>query len=284
MRRALGVVVLLAAVAGVVGALTFPTDALVRGALERAPLPDQLQIAFAQARLRPGGLRLDQVRVVRPDGSLALEADWLRLRPSLLGLWRDGTGRPWSIGAGACLGTIEATVGVERHVTPVALTLDNVDLGACLAWVAPQVDAYGRVTGTVNARIDTVDPHGGDGALDLRGAAWKPGGFLEDVPLRADAGRLEWRLAARKLELVTIDASSSDFRAVGRGVVRFLTPTDDSVLDFRVTLTPGPTMPPLFRRYVDAVPGEPPGPGGTRTFRIGGTLGDPRVLAIATPP
>jgi type II secretion system protein N len=282
MRRRLAIAGLVMAVFCVVGALTFPTDALVQATLDRVPLPDRMKVSFTSASLRPRGLRLEQVHVVREDGGPAFDAEWLRLRPSLLGLWRDGTGRPWSIGAGTCQGTIEATIGVERRATPIAVTLDNVELASCLTYVR-RVDAYGRVSGMVNARIETEDPYGSDGALDIRGAAWKPGGPLEDLPLRVDAGRLVWQLAERKLELTTIDASSSDFRASGRGLVRFHTPVDDSVIDFRIAVTPGSTMPLLMRRYFDAIPGSPPGAGGTRTFRLGGTLREPRVVAIETP-
>jgi type II secretion system protein N len=282
MYRRLAIAALVIGVFFAVGALTFPTETLVRATLDQVPLPNQMKVLFTGARLRPSGLRLEQVHVVRQGGQPAFDAEWLRLRPSLLGFWRDGTGRPWSVDAGTCQGTIAARIGVERHATPVAITLDNVELASCLAYVQ-RVDAYGRVSGTVNARIETDDPHGSDGTLDIRGAAWKPGGPLEDIPVRADAGRLVWRLADRKLELTTIDALSSDFHAAGRGVVRFLTPVDDSVLDFRIAVTPGSTMPLLMRQYFEALPGAPPGAGGTRTFRLGGTLRDPRVLAIETP-
>src|SRR6185295_15606779 len=146
-RRRLTIAALVLGVFVVVGILTFPTDALVQATLDRLPLPDQMTLAFTGARLRPSGLRLEQVHVVRPDGQPAFDAEWLRLQPSLLGFWRDGTGRPWSIGAGTCQGTVEATIGVDRHATPISVTLDNVELASCLAYVR-HVDAYGRVSGT----------------------------------------------------------------------------------------------------------------------------------------
>ena len=102
MKRALAIIALVVAVAGVIGMLTFPTDALVRGLLAQIPLP--VQVTFAEAHLRPNGLRLDDVHVVRSDGQPALDAEWLRLRPSLWGLWRDRTGQPWSIVAATCIG------------------------------------------------------------------------------------------------------------------------------------------------------------------------------------
>jgi type II secretion system protein N len=284
MRRVLGIAALVVAVFGVVGALTFPTDAVVQAALDRVPLPDGMTATFATARLRPSGLRLEQVHVARIGGDPVFDAEWLRLRPSPLGFWRDGTGRPWSIGAGACQGTVELAIDADRQATPIAAELEDVDLASCLPYVLPRVDAYGRVSGRVNLRLDAVEPNASEGSLELRGAAWKPGGPLEDLPLRADGGTLAWTLAERRLQVTTIDAWSSDFRAVGRGMIRFLEPADDSVLDFRVAVTPGPSMPPLLRQYFDGIPGSPPGPDGTRTFRIGGSLREPRVIAILTQP
>jgi hypothetical protein len=38
-------------------------------------------------------------------------------------------------------------------------------------------------------------------------------------------------------------------------------------------------MPPLVRRYFDAIAGAAPDARGTRTFRIQGPLRDPRVIA-----
>src|SRR5262249_27975280 len=152
-KRALGIVAALLVVGGGVGVLTFPTDALVRAVLEQVPLPDRMQLTFAGARLRPSGLRLEQGRVVRDSGEAAPAADWLRLRPSLLGLWNDRTGRPWSISAGTCQGTIDLTIGADPGGTPIAAGLEHVELAACLPYVLPQVDAYGRVDGKFTVRL-----------------------------------------------------------------------------------------------------------------------------------
>jgi type II secretion system protein N len=284
MKRALVIVALVAAVAAVVGALTFPTDALVRGALARVPLPDQLQLAFAQARLRPTGLRLDDVHVVRPDGAAAFDADWVRLRPSLWGFWHDRTGRPWSIVAATCQGTIDLTIGATPRATQVAVALEHVELAACLPYVLPRVDAYGRVDGTFDFEVGAGPASAGAGALEIRSASWKPGGPLGDEALRADAGALAWQVTNGRLELTKIEASSQDFQATGAGVVRLVNPPDDSVLDIRIAVTPGPTMPPMLRRYFDAIAGAAPTAQGTRTFRIQGQLRDPRVIAAGTFP
>lgn len=284
MRRGLAIAALVAGVFAVVGALTFPTDALVHAVLARAPLPGGMQLAFTAAHLRPNGLRLDDVHVGHPGGRPAFDAEWLRLWPSLWGLWRDGTGRPWSIAAGACQGTIDVAIGVEPRRTPIEVALEHVEIGSCLPYVLPQVDAYGRLDGRLTVRVGTADPWMSDGALDLRGAAWTPGGALGDVRFHADAGTVAWQLVEHRLEITRLDATSSDFKAVGSGLVRLADPIDDSVMDLRITITPGATMPDLLRRYFVALAGPPPAADGTRTLRVQGALRDPRVIAIATPP
>jgi hypothetical protein len=203
----------------------------------------------------------------------------LRLQPSLWGFWRDRTGRPWSIAAETCQGTIDVAIGAEARGTPITVGFEHVEIASCLPYVLPQIEAYGRVDGTLTIRLGSSDPNASTGALEIRGAAWKPGGPLDDVPLRADAASLGWRLADERLELTKVEASSTDFQATGGGVVRLVTPIDDSPLDLRVAVTPGPTMPPLLRRYLDAIPGAAPDAHGTRTFRIQGPLRDPRLIA-----
>lgn len=284
MTRVLGAVAVALVVFAVVGALTFPTDTLVRAALARIPLPDRMTLTFAGAHLRWNGLRLDDVHVLHGDGRAALDAVSVRLRPSLLGLWRDRTGRPWTIAAETCQGEIEVTIGETPRATPVAMRFEHVELGSCLPYLFRQIDAYGRVDGTFSIDVGTTDPRTGKGALAIRGAAWTPGGPLEDTRLRADAGSVEWTLGENRLEVTKLDATGDDFQAKGGGIVRLVTPIDDSVLDLRVAITPGKTMPPLLRRYFDAIAGAAPDLHGTRTFRIQGQLRDPRVIAAGTFP
>ena len=286
MRRFLVIATLILVVGGVVGALTFPTDALVRAALDRVSLPDHMQLTFEAAHLRPNGLRLEQVHVVRPNGRPAFDAEWVRLWPSLWGLWRDRTGRPWTIAASTCQGTIEVEIGVEPRGTPITVSLEHVEIASCLPYVLPQVEAYGRVDGRGHVVLGGPDRPASEGRLELRGAAWTPGGPLDDLPLRADAATLAGRLADGRLELTSLDATSSDFDVKGAGVARLLAGLDDSVLDLRIAMTPGRTMSPLLRRYLDAIAGPAPAAPaarGTRTFRVQGTLRDPRLIAIATP-
>jgi hypothetical protein len=55
-------------------------------------------------------------------------------------------------------------------------------------------------------------------------------------------------------------------------------PVDDSPIDIRIDMTPGTTMPPMLRRYFDALQGSAPTAQGRRTFRIQGPLRDPRLV------
>jgi len=279
MRR-LGIVAAVLAAFALVLALTFPTDAIVRALVARIPLPSGVTLAFADAHVGPRGLVLDDVHVTRPDGHALLDAAWLRLHPSLWGFWRDRTGRPWSITASSCQGTFTVGVGADGLATTVALTLENVELATCLPYVIGELDAYGRVDGTARLRYGGTDFASGDGAMVVRGAAWRPHGPFEDEAVKADMATVRWRLADGRFQLDTIDATSEDFRAVGAGSLRFTGSLGRSPLDVRLTVTPGRTMPPTLRRIVDGIPGAPADLRGARTFRLVGTLEQPQVQAI----
>lgn len=279
MRRFLVVAAVVLATFAVVIALTFPTDAVVRALLARAPLPSGLQVTFARAHLRPSGLRLEDVHVLRPDGGSVFDALWLEVHPSIVGLLRGRLGRPGRISVATCQGTITVEVDLDRATTVVAVGLENVELATCVPYLYPEVDVVGRVSGTVNVRYPPRDPVSGDAALEVRSFVLKPGGSLEDVVVRADAGTLRARGADRRIELETLEASGDDFRAVGNGTIRLVMPRGDSPIDVRLTITPGRTAPEMFRRWLAAVPGPPPDPTGTRRLRLQGSIGDPRLVA-----
>lgn len=283
MRRFLTVTAVVVATFAVVIALTFPTDAIVRALLARVPLPSGVQVTFASARLRPSGLRLEDVHVLRTDGRSVFDAVWLQLRPSIVGLLRGSYGRPGRVAVATCQGTITVDVGLDQATTVVAVELENVELAACVPYLYPELDVVGRVSGTVNVRYPPRDPVSGDAALDVRSFVLKPGGSLEDVVVRADAGRLQARGADGRIELVKLEASSDDFQASGNGAVRLVMPRGDSPIDVRLTVTPGRTAPEMFRRWLAAVPGPPPDPSGTRRLRVQGSIGNPRLVAAGTP-
>ena len=279
MKRALTIAGVVLLVAIVVGALTFPTDALVRSVLQQVPFPAGIQVQFASAHLRPNGLRLDDVHVVRPGGHAMFDALSLRLRPSLWGIWRGRDGRPWEIAAETCQGTIELTIGDLPASTPIAATLRNVELATCLPYAFPRVEAYGRLEGDLDVEVaNTGGATASKGTLAITSASWTPGGLFEDDAFRADTGGITWRFANGRLEFTKIAASGKDFQATGSGIIRIVAPTDDSPVDIRLEVTPGTTMPPTLRRYFDAIQGSAPTAQGTRTFNIRGQLKDPRLV------
>jgi type II secretion system protein N len=270
-------VVLLVAV--VVGALTFPTDALVRSVVQQIPFPVGTQFEFASARLRPNGLRLEDVHVTRLGGAAVFDALSLRFQPSLWGVWRDGSGRPLTIAAETCQGTIELNVGETPPGTPIVVTLRNVELATCLPYAFPKVEAYGRLEGDFDVELGPAGAAtASKGTLALTSASWTPGGPLEDDAIRIDTGGLTWRWASNRVEFTKIAASGKDFQATGSGIIRIVSPVDDSPVDIRLEVTPGETMPPTLRQYFDGIPGGAPTEQGTRTFNLQGQLRSPRLV------
>ena len=280
MKRVLTIAGVVLLVAVVVGVLTFPTDAIVRGLIQQMPLPVGMKVQFAGAHLRPSGLRLDDLHV-RQDGTAVFDALSLRLRPSLWGIWRGG-GHPWTIATETCQGTIELTTGASPAGSPLALTLRNVELATCLPYAFPHVQAYGRLDGDLDVELANAGTAtASKGTLAITSASWTPGGPFEDESCRADTGALAWHFANNRFEFTKIDVSGKDFQATGSGIIRILTPTDDSPVEIRLDVTPGDTMPPTLRRYFDALQGSAPTEQGTRTFRIQGQL---RNLRLVGPP
>jgi type II secretion system protein N len=278
-KRGLTIAGVVLLVAVVVGALTFPTDALVRSVVRQIPFPAGTQFQFAGAHLRPNGLRLEDVHILRPDGPAVFDALSLRLQPSLWGVWRDGSGRPWTIAAETCQGTIELNVGETPPGTPIVVTLRNVELATCLAYALPEVDAYGRLEGDFDVELGPAGAAtASKGTLALTSASWTPGGPLEDDALRIDTGNLAWRWANNRIEITRIAAFGKDFQATGSGIIRIMSPVDDSPVDIRLEVTPGETMPPTLRQYFDGIPGGAPTEQGTRTFNLQGQLRSPRLV------
>ena len=279
MKRALTIAGVVLLVAVVVGALTFPTDALVRSVVKQIPFPLGTQFQFAAAHLRPNGLRLEDVPVARPGGAAVFDALSLRFQPSLWGVWRDGSGRPWTIAAETCQGTIELNIGETPPGTPIVARLRNVELATCLPYAFPKVEAYGRVEGDFDVELGPAgSPTASKGTLALTSASWTPGGPLEDDALRIDTGSLAWRLANNRIEITKIAASGKDFQATGSGIIQIVSPVEFSPVDIRLEVTPGETMPPTLRRYFDAIPGGAPTGQGTRTFNLQGPLWNARLV------
>jgi hypothetical protein len=226
-----------------------------------------------------GGLRVDDVRLLRVADARTLDAEWLRVEPSLSGLLRGRRGRPWHVAAALCQGTLDAVLDADDAPSPLTVDVRDVDLGACLPYLLPHANVQGRLTAGARGAWG-AERAAGEGTAEVHAAVWRPGGFLFDTPIRADRGTLHWTVADRRLQVTELTLTSGDFTADGHGSVHVLDPSPTSLLDFRLAVVPGPTMPAELRRWFDAVPGPPPDARGARTFRIAGTLAIPQIVGV----
>lgn len=277
LARSGGMAALALVVFGAVLALTFPTDALVRSLLARLLPPGGPALDFARASLRPRGLRLEQVTLRRPDGRALASLDWLRLRPSLLGLVSDHTGRPWRVALGACGGTVEATLAAEDGADVARIAWRQVDLGNCPPLGMTGEAIAGLAEGSATLRRVPARPLAGDGTVTIRGAAWRAAGRVPGLDvLHADPALVRWRLAEGRLVLDGIDLHGPELAASGSGTLRLARALGDSALDFRLALLPGPATPPRVQDLLGLLPPSTAIPG-ARTLTLSGTLVAPRL-------
>src|SRR5262249_51806076 len=147
-RTVLGGAPIAAALAALFLVILFPVDAIVRAVLARATPAGWPAIVFRRAALRPTGLPLEDVAPRRRHGSSLVEAARVLLRPSLRGLWRDGTGLPWHVEAVVCRGNGVATVTGDGAPAAVEATWQDVDLSGCppLALAAGALAGWATMT------------------------------------------------------------------------------------------------------------------------------------------
>jgi type II secretion system protein N len=273
----LGRVALAAALFTAVLALTFPTDAVVRHVAARVTPPDGPRLEFAHASLRPWGLRLDGVSLRNPDGSIVAAAEWLVLRPSLRGLVRDRTGRPWQATGGVCGGSLEARLDGDGDGS--ALTLDWHDLGLSSCALVPAGGALeGRVEGTATLRLARGTPLAGQGNASVRSALLRTAGLgLSLGALHADPAVVRWQLVEGKITFSTIELHGPELQVNGSGTMRLKETFADSALNLRLVITPGPEAPPPV---LDALTHLPPASGmpGARLLLVVGTIAELRRL------
>jgi type II secretion system protein N len=244
--------------------LRFPTEALVRRAVERPGWP---AVEFASARLRPGGIRVDDVTVRAGDGSLLVRADTVHVSPSLAGLLDGSGGYPWTVESALCGGTSRATIAAEGTVTAVALTWEGADLALCPPLAIAGGALAGRARGAARLRLGPDAPAEGDGRIDLEAAMWRGTGLLAGFgALRAEAAAVRWRLGDGVLELQGIELAGPDVSATGSGEVRFAAPVAESDLTLRLAVAPVPGSSGLARLL----------PRGD--LLVAGTLASPRVV------
>jgi type II secretion system protein N len=259
-------------------AMTFPTPDLVRRSLTEI-LPAGTAVTLTNAALRPWGLRVEGLSIRTPTAQKAWDIPWVRVSPTLLGFITNGAGRPWHVGAGICLGSIEGSLEMEDKKQVLDATWTDIDVATCLAQVGAPVQVSGRSSGTVDARLlPNAGPESGAGELSFRSAAWAPPlPQLEDVVLHADNALLRWTLAGPVLTLSEVRASGPELALNAQGTIR-IDPRNrgGSAVRIRVTLTPGPDMPQELTQLLDNVPRS----GGAYDFLLAGTIDVPRIEAV----
>jgi type II secretion system protein N len=239
-------------------AALFPTDALVRRALSRAAESGWPAVVFERAAFRPGGLVLDGVTLRDPTGAPRLAARRIRLRPSLRGLLRDGSGRPWTIEAEVCDGRGVASVAGDGRATDVTLSWEDADLTVCPPLEIAGGALAGRARGSARLRLDPAAPPAGTGDVELRAAVWRGRGLL--ARLHASSASLRWRLSDGRLTLEAFDLRGPEVLATGSGEVRLAEPLPASDLDLELTLAWGAGGP-------------------ARHVSVAGTVAAPKVVA-----
>jgi type II secretion system protein N len=254
--------------------LTFPSDAIVRYALARLTLPRGMSLVFERAHLRPWGLRLERPSLLQPDGSPLASADWVIVRPSLRGLLRDRTGRPWLATAAACGGLLEAVVDRDATGDVATLGLKDVDLGSCPPLALARERVAGRAEGRARVRITSAAV---EGELTLHDASWRGAGLI--VPgvavLHGDPASVRWTLGEGRLTLAAIELHGPEIRMTGAGTVRLAEPVGGSALDLTLAVAPGPDAPPLLVDLIGRLPPADDGP--ARRLVVSGTVDAPAL-------
>lgn len=245
-------------------AFLFPTDALVRRALDRPGWPP---IAFSSARLRPGGIRLADVRIADERGRAWLRADDVRLRPTLAGLVAGRGGLPWTVDGTLCGGPAHATVAADGAATVIALAWREADLGRCAPLAIAGGALAGRAGGAARVRLVAGAAPAGDGELVIQDAAWAGGGLAALLALRAATASVAWRLHDGTLDLADVSLTAPELVAGGHGTVTLADPVVASDVRLELRLEPSGGALGAFLRG--------PGP---HHVTVAGTLASPRVL------
>lgn len=275
-RRLVAGLVMLAALFALVLAFVFPTEQLVRRGLAAVPLPPGMSVDFASASLRPWGLQLDGVVLRRFDGSTAFDAPWLRLRPSLLGLFGAKPGFPWTVKAALCDGDVAFDVDDDGATQALDAAWSDLDLGACLQRLGAPAMLAARASGSLLLRQARGEARpSGNGELAMRDVVWEtPFERLERALLHADSAVVRWTLAGERLTFQELDVRGPDLELDAGGDVLLARSLGQAQLRLRVELTPMPGMPPELQRLLAGLPRRADG---TYAFRLAGTPDVPRL-------
>jgi type II secretion system protein N len=257
-----------------------PADSILRSVLARAIPPGGPTVTFRHAALWPWGIEVEQPVLQRPDGATLMALDSLRLRPSLWGLVRDRTGRPWSVNAAACGGAASAVIGSERGTTTVVLEWHDVDLAHCAPLAVTGSALAGRAEGRASLAIAPATAPTGAGAIEVHGAAWRAesGPLAAFDTLHADTAMVRWTFEGGRLTMDAIDLHGPELEASGSGAVRMASVLGHSAVDVRMAVITGPAAAPLLRGLVGTLPASTGDPAGPRDLIVTGTLDRPEVV------
>ncbi|OLC90305.1 MAG: type II secretion system protein GspN, partial [Deltaproteobacteria bacterium 13_1_40CM_3_71_4] len=219
--------------------LLFPIDTVVRALLARATPAGWPAIVFQRAALRPTGLLLEDVTLHGRDGAALVAAERVFLRPSLRGLWRDGTGLPWHVEALVCGGTGVATVTGDGAPAALSFTWQDVDLGGCPPLALAAGALAGRATMTARVRLG---PPAGEGTVEVHAGEWRSsaGPLVAVGTLHAERASFGWRLVGDRVALTSFELHGPDVSAEGEGTVRLAAPLEASGLELRLAVAAAP--------------------------------------------
>lgn len=272
MKRALLAALLLVAfVATLVASL--PVGAVVRRALARSGFTPGV-FSFESARLRWNGIVLEDVTVPTAWGR-RLELPWLRVRPSLGGLFARGDGLPATGVAHLCGGWLDGRAEPAPGGHRISGVWTDVDLGRCADGLGVPGDLRGLLQGRIDLTVDAGGGRHGTGIVRLRDVDWRAPGVPRHVPTRADTAELQWDVDGRTATVRRFELRNDELDATIEGSIGLAAPLVESTLSLELTISPRPGMPQAHRDFLASLTGGPPDARGTRRFHVGGTLGAP---------
>jgi type II secretion system protein N len=253
----------------------FPTTDLVRKAIA-GMTPPGTTIDFTGATLRPWGLRVEGLSIRPATTQRPISIPWVTVSPSLWGFITFRAGRPWTVAAAICLGTIQGSLEQDDKMQVLDAHWADIDIATCLGLFPTPFRISGRTTGNVGARLlPKAGPESGGGEVTLRSAAWAPPlPQLQDVILHADSALVRWTLAGPMLTLTEVRASGSELSLEASGTIRFDAKNrGNSPMRIHVRMTTGPDAPDELVDLLETLPRR----GGAYDFLLAGTVDVPRI-------
>lgn len=264
--------------------VTFPYDTLVQrglAGLQGAPV----RVVFDGAHFAwHRGIALTGVELYSTDATIrspVFEAETVWVRPALGQLVR---GNLYAFEAQAELygGFASATADLADGRASGTIDLQALSLGRYRP-VATMLEE-GRLGGRIDARVAFEAPLAmpetgqASGEIRLTRAALqeaKISGFgVPDIHL--DEAKLDFGLQNGRVDVKDFDAKGKEIILAADGQIALRDPVQDSVLNMRATIMPGPEAPDSIRGLLQLIP-RPAGAKPDAPVRVTGTIARPRV-------